>query len=97
MGVGAIYDKIKRVIYTEKSSKDLEGGKYHFEITKDCTKQDVKEFVEKTFGVDVVKVNIMITKGKAKRFKGRLGRRGDCKKAIITVKEGQSIKIDKVS
>lgn len=97
MGVGSIYDKIKKVIYTEKSSRDLESNKYHFEVAPDCTKEEVKKFVEETFEVNVEKVNMINVKGKVKRFKGTSGTRKLRKKAIVTVKEGQTINFDKVN
>jgi large subunit ribosomal protein L23 len=43
------------------------------------------------FGVKVTGVNTLIQKGKAKRFKGRPGKRSDLKKAFVTLAEGQSI------
>ena len=49
--------------------------------------------VEMLFDVKVKTVNTMVTKGKAKMFRGRAGRRSDVKKAIVTLAEGQSIEI----
>jgi large subunit ribosomal protein L23 len=43
--------------------------------------------------VQVLKVNTLITKGKKKRFRGRIGVRSDVKKAIVTLAEGQSIDV----
>lgn len=97
MGVGSIYDKIKKVIYTEKSSRDLDKNKYHFEVTPDCTKSEVEDFIKETFGVEVESVNMINVKGKVKRFKGTTGTRKLRKKAIVTVKEGQTINFDKVN
>jgi len=85
------YDKIKGLIYTEKSNKVLEGGKYSFEVDKSCTKGEIKTLVKSVFGVDAEKVNIINTAGKVKRFKGIIGNRKAYKKAIITVKKGQTI------
>jgi large subunit ribosomal protein L23 len=88
------YDKIKGLIYTEKSNKQLEQNKYCFEITSDCDKSEIKSLVKAIFKVDVTKVNISNVSGKIKRFKGVLGKKSSYKKALITVKEGQSINFE---
>ena len=88
------YDKIKGLIYTEKSNKQLEQNKYCFEITSDCDKSEIKSLVKTIFKVDVIKVNISNVTGKIKRFKGVLGKKSSYKKALITVKEGQSINFE---
>lgn len=85
------YDKIKGLVYTEKSNKQLAEGKYHFQVDSSCTKDEVASLVKKAFGAEVEKVNIINTAGKTKRFKGVEGTRGSYKKAIITLKKGQSI------
>ncbi len=85
------YDKIKGLVYTEKSNKQLENGKYHFRIDAKTTKSEIASLIKKTFGVEVAKVNIINTKPKTKRFKGVEGSRKSYKKAIITLKEGQTI------
>jgi large subunit ribosomal protein L23 len=85
------YDKIKGLVYTEKSNKQLVDNKYHFEVDASCHKKEVASIVKKVFGAEVAKVNIINTKSKTKRFKGVEGTRGSYKKAIVTLKEGQSI------
>lgn len=85
------YDKIKGLVYTEKSNQQLAYGKYHFKVDKNSTRDEVASLIKKTFGVEVEKVNIINTKPKTKRFKGIEGKRSAYKKAIITLKEGQSI------
>jgi len=49
--------------------------------------------VEKLFDVKVVSVNTLVRKGKEKRFRGRLGRQGDTKRAIVTLADGHSIDV----
>ena len=88
------YDKIKGLIYTEKSNKQLEANKYCFEISNDCDKGEIKSLVKSIFKVDVTKVNISNVTGKTKRFKGILGKKSSYKKALVTVKEGQSINFE---
>lgn len=85
------YNNLKGLIYTEKSNKDLADGKYHFKVDKDCNKLKLKALVSATFNVEVDKININNVTGKIKRFKGILGKRKSYKRAIITLKKGQSI------
>jgi large subunit ribosomal protein L23 len=85
------YDKIKSLVYTEKSNKQLAEGKYHFQVCSSCNKSEIASLIKKAFGVEVEGVNIINTAGKTKRFKGTQGTRGAYKKAIVTLKEGQSI------
>ena len=85
------YDKIKGLVYTEKSNKQLSDGKYHFRVDKSCTKQEISSLIKKVFGVEVEQVNVINTKPKSKRFKGVEGKKGSFKKAIVTLKEGKSI------
>ena len=88
------FDKIKGVIYTEKSSKLLEQNKYCFRVEKDCKKDELAKVIADFFKVEVVAVNIVTVKGKTKRFRGFIGTRPSYKKAIISVKEGQSINFE---
>ncbi len=88
------YDKIRGLIYTEKSNKQLEQNKYCFEISTDCDKNEIKFSLKAIFNVDVVKVNISNVTGKIKRFKGIIGKRSSYKKALVTIKEGQSINFE---
>lgn len=85
------YDKIKGLVYTEKSNRQLGENKHHFEVDASCTKKEVASLVKKVFGAEVEKVNIINTNAKTKRFKGVEGKRKSYKKAIVTLKEGQSI------
>jgi large subunit ribosomal protein L23 len=87
----AIFDKIKSLVYTEKSNKQLVDNKYHFQVDDSCTKSEVASLVKKVFGVEVTKVNIINTNSKTKRFKGIEGKSKAYKKAIVTLKEGQTI------
>ena len=58
-----------------------------------ASKPEIKAAVEKLFSVEVTAVNTIRQRGKVKRFKGRLGKRPDYKKAIISLAEGQSIDV----
>ena len=68
-------------------------NQYVFEVSNDATKADVKAAVEQLFDVKVETVNVVNVKGKTKSFKFRQGRRGDWRKAYVTLAEGQSIDV----
>lgn len=87
------YDTLLAPIITEKSTLVAEENKVIFRVPLTATKPDIKEAVESLFKVDVTKVNTIVVKGKTKRFRGMLGRRSDYKKAIVTLKDGQSVDI----
>ena len=87
------YDTIICPVITEKASMSSENGQVSFVVRNNATKPEIKAAVEMLFEVKVVAVNTLITKGKAKMFRGRAGRRNDVKKAVITLAEGQSIEI----
>ena len=72
-------------VVTEKSSADMQEGKYTFRVAKKATKIDVKNAVEKLFEVKVLKVNTMTVNGKEKRVGVHQGRTSDWKKAIVTI------------
>lgn len=88
-----MYDVLVRPVLTEKAHNGLAQNKVTFAISPTATKKDVKAAVETLFKVDVVKVNTSTTEGKVKRFRGRPGQRSDVRKAIVTLKAGQSIDI----
>lgn len=76
---------IKRPIVTEKTSSDLEQGKYTFEVAKKATKVQIANAVEILFGVKVLKVNTITVRGKQKRVGVHQGKTSDWKKAIVTI------------
>jgi len=78
---------------SEKAIYLAERGIYVFEVPADSNKIEVKKAVEAAFKVNVTDVNIVITKGKLKRFKQVFGRQKDVKKAMVKLKSGQSIKL----
>jgi large subunit ribosomal protein L23 len=87
----AFYDIISRPVITEKATAASEHNKVIFRVRADATKAQVKEAVEGLFKVEVTGVNTINVQGKTKAFKGRPGKRRDFKKAIVTLKAGQSI------
>ena len=87
------YDKILSPIITEKSTILSEENKVVFRVPLEATKPEIKEAVESLFKVDVTGVNTIVQNGKTKRFRGVMGRRIDIKKAVVTLKDGQSIDV----
>jgi len=87
------YDVIRKPIITEKTTMASENGAVVFEVAIDSNKPTIKEAVESLFDVKVKAVNTTITKGKAKRFRGMLGKRRDIKKAYVTLEEGNTIDV----
>ncbi len=87
------YDVIVKPIITEKATMASEAGAVVFQVTKTATKPQIKEAVEAVFGVKVKAVNTAITKGKAKKFRGKPGVRSDVKKAYVTLEEGNTIDV----
>ena len=87
------YDLIKKPIITEKGTLLSNNSQIVFSIPMNANKMIIKQAVEKLFGVNVKKINIIISKGKTKRFKGKKGKRKNEKKAIISLEEGQKIDI----
>jgi large subunit ribosomal protein L23 len=85
------YDTILRPIITEKATIANENGQVTFAVAIDATKPQIKAAVEMLFNVKVLAVNTIVQKGKTKTFRGRLGRRSDMKKAMVTLAEGQNI------
>ena len=87
------YDIVLAPHITEKSTMLSEQNAVVFKVAGGASKPEIKAAVEALFGVSVVNVNTMVTKGKTKRWKGQPYRRSDSKKAIVTLAAGQSIDI----
>jgi large subunit ribosomal protein L23 len=82
---------IVRPVVTEKTTDMGENDKYVFEVASEANKNEVKQAVEKFFGVKVVDVHTLNMKGKPKRLGRHMGRRKDWKKAIVTLQSGDKI------
>ena len=82
---------------SEKTYAQSENGVFVFLVDKNLNKHQIAEAVEKTYDVQVTKVNSVVQKGKEKRVyrnrKFENGTRSDMKKAYVTLAEGQSIPI----
>jgi len=87
------YDTVVSPIITEKTTIISENNQVVFEVPLSASKPEIKEAIEQLFKVSVTAVNTLRVKGKSKRFRGRPGRRNDVKKAVVTLKDGDSIDI----
>lgn len=87
------YDVIVAPVITEKATMLSEHNKVVFKVAKTATKPQIKAAVEKLFDVKVKSVNTIVTEGKVKVFRGRLGQRSDVKKAVVTLEEGHTIDV----
>ena len=86
-----IFEILRSPVVTEKSTLISQYNHYVFKVSPNSTKVDIKNAVEKIFNVKVISVNTSINKGKIKRFKGKLGKRPDSKKAFVKLADGNSI------
>ena len=87
----SMYTIIRNPVVTEKATLLGEKNTMVFRVSLEARKPEIKAAVEGLFGVKVLGVNTLVTKGKTKRFKGRPGVRSDVKKAYVTLAPGQSI------
>jgi large subunit ribosomal protein L23 len=80
------------ILLTEKATRLREGeNKVVFEVDKDANKIEIKDAVEKLFGVEVTDVNTLITRGHMKRMGRGQAKLRNKKKAVVTLKEGHAI------
>jgi len=87
-------DLIKRPVITERATELMEDGKYVFEVDKRANKTEIRQAVEKLFGVKVEKVNTLRTPAKKKRVGRFTGYTSVRKKAIIKLaKDSKPIEI----
>ncbi len=92
-GKERVYELLRAPVITEKATYASEHNQVFFRVPMDATKSEIKAAVEELFKVKVEAVNTLRVKGKTKRFRGRMGRRIDTKKAMIRLAEGQSIDV----
>ncbi len=88
----AMQEIVRRPLITEKAERNREAHRhYTFEVHRDATKIQVKHAVEKLFSVHVTSVHTSIARGKNKRVGRSMGSRPNWKKAVVTLKEGETI------
>ena len=86
-----LYDKILSPLITEKSTNLSELNKIVFKVPANANKKNLKNNIEKIFKVNVTKINIINKQNRTKLSRGRKLKISGYKKAIITLKKGQSI------
>lgn len=84
-------DLILKPIITEKGTIQMELNKYVFDVLPKATKPDIKAAIESLFDVTVVKVNTLTLPRKQRRVGRFIGYKAQYKRAIVTLKEGDSI------
>ena len=92
--MASIHRTIVRPIVTEQSSAAYqERGEYTFRVASDATKTSIRGAIEKLFGVKVTNVWTSNQRGKSRRVGAALGRRPHWKKAIVRLRQGDTIDI----
>ena len=84
-------DTIISPAITEKATSLSEYNKVVFKVHKGANKNSIKRSIEKIFKVNVIKINTINLKGKTKFVRGKKSIKSGYKKAIVTLKKGQSI------
>jgi large subunit ribosomal protein L23 len=87
----AAFDIILSPVITEKSTNLNVLNKLTFKVAKDANKSSIKKSIEKLYKVEVIKVNTILSKPRVKMVRGKVGSKTGYKKAIVTLKEGQTI------
>ncbi len=88
---GDAYRVLVKPLVTEKSYRGMAKGQYAFKVSKKANKISVRNAVEKVYDVKVLRVNIVNVHGKSKNYGRISGRTSDWKKAIVTLKPGETI------
>ena len=86
-----LYDKIVSPMVTEKSTNLSEQNKIVFKVPSGANKINLKKNIEKIFKVNVIKINIINKQNRIKITRGKKIKVSGFKKAVITLKKGQSI------
>ncbi|WP_127160494.1 MULTISPECIES: 50S ribosomal protein L23 [unclassified Veillonella] len=87
------FDVLIRPIITEKTTLLMQENKYTFQVPLTANKVEIRKAVESIFNVKVEKVATIRVLGKTKRMGRTMGKRSDYKKAIVTLKAGETIEL----
>lgn len=87
------YDIVKNLIRTEKGTMLEAQRKYLFKVAKRANKIEIGKAIEEIYKVKVQDINIMNVPAKLKRVRQEIGYTTPWKKAVVTLKEGQSIEV----
>lgn len=88
---GRKFEIVRSPLVSEKSTFVSQFNHYVFKVSISSTKSEIKSAVEKLFNVKVLSVNTLVQKGKIKRFRGKIGRRIDIKKAYVKLDKNNTI------
>ncbi len=88
-----MYDVLVSPVVTEKATIGMQNAQYTFRVSKDSSKRDIRSSIEALYKVKVESVNTININGKIKRFRGRIGKRNDIRKAIVRLAAGQTIDV----
>jgi large subunit ribosomal protein L23 len=88
-----MYGVLLSPVITEKSTLGSENNQVTFRVPLTASKPEIKAAVESLFEVKVKAVNTIRQNGKVKRVRGRVGKRSDYKKAVVSLAEGHSIDV----
>jgi large subunit ribosomal protein L23 len=89
-----VHDIIIKPLVTEKTTDQLEkNGAYTFVVAKDANKIEIGKAIEELFNVRVREVRTMRYAGKQRRIGKFVGKRSSWKKAIVTLREGDTIQL----
>jgi len=86
-----LLDTIVSPVITEKATSLSEFNKMVFKVHKGASKNSIKKSIEKIFKVNVIKINTINLRRKNKIVRGRKSSKPGYKKAIVTLKKGQSV------
>jgi large subunit ribosomal protein L23 len=90
------YDIIKRPLITEKTTKLVDTGKYTFEVMQGVNKIEIKNAIEELFNVNVVSINVVNVRKKARRVGKYDGFTPAVRKAVVTLQKGQTLDVFEV-
>ncbi len=82
---------IGKILVTEKTTAMADKNQYTFDVAKNATKNEIKKLIEKMYKVKPVSVNTLRVKPKAVFMKGHMGTLKGTKKAVVTLKKGDSL------
>jgi len=88
-----MFDIVLSPVITEKATNVSEHNQVIFRVPLTATKREIRAAIEGLFQVKVIAVNTIRVRGKLKRFRGRVGRRSDYKKAVVRLGESQRIDV----
>jgi large subunit ribosomal protein L23 len=94
-----VYHTIIRPLVTEKTThqanrqREGRGGAYSFEVRHDANKAEIRDAIEKVYGVKVVSVRTSVRPGKPRRHRMHIGRTAETKKAVVVLAPGAHINL----